>query len=203
MNAQPFLNPVRVAPTPLPSDTLPAVWSEILPITLREARVTYLRRHCDGAAGTWYEPQAGSAHPSTRVRAQVATFFGAGPGTVPLVVHSTAWRYEADSTSSPRLLLTYLVVLPPWGEQTEQRMGDRLHLEPVDGGAPLRSAPLAPPERIERCHVLAHALDHLALLVETDQVIACALGHLWRQTLVGRWYRPAGELHLAPARFSA
>jgi hypothetical protein len=51
-------------------------------------------------------------------------------------------------------------------------------------------------------HILAHALDHLALLLETDFAIWRALGPQWRAALTQRQRQPAGELCLAYARAS-
>jgi hypothetical protein len=48
-------------------------------------------------------------------------------------------------------------------------------------------------------HILAHALDHLTLLLETDYAIWRALGPQWRAALAQRQRRPAGELRLAHA----
>ena len=62
-----------------------------------------------------------------------------------------------------------------------------------------RSGTLEPPERVALPHILAHALDHLTLLLETDFAIWRALGPQWRAKLTQRQHRPAGELRLAHA----
>ena len=62
-----------------------------------------------------------------------------------------------------------------------------------------RSRTLGPPEWMALQHILAHALDHLALLLETDFAIWRALGPQWRAALTQRQRQPAGELLLAQA----
>ncbi|HEU5100999.1 MAG TPA: hypothetical protein VFU22_18365 [Roseiflexaceae bacterium] len=59
-----------------------------------------------------------------------------------------------------------------------------------------RSRRAAPQDRVALPQVLAHALDHLTLLLETDVAIAGALGSQWRAALKQRQPRPAGELRL-------
>jgi len=65
-----------------------------------------------------------------------------------------------------------------------------------------RSGTLEPPERVALEHILAHALDHVTLLLETDFAIWRALGPQWRAALAQRQSRPAGELRLAHAMAS-
>ncbi|NTU80503.1 MAG: hypothetical protein HGA45_14180 [Chloroflexales bacterium] len=193
MTTQPYMLP---APGLWESrGSLPAtpVWCEILPVTLRAQRVCHIRRGQDAASAAWQEPQIPGTHPSTLVRTRVEEVFGARLTPRRSVIHSTAWRYEPGSGADGRLVLTYLIVLPPWGGRKASDRAGPWDLEPVTTVAPARSAPLAPPERIALAHVLAHALDHLALLLETDPAIARALGRPWRQALAARVRRPAGE----------
>lgn len=85
-------------------------------------------------------------------------------GAVPGVMHSTSWRYRPEG----RVVLTYAVCPDP---------------EPGLPATPLRTleiargpAPDSPtPERIEVDHVAAHAVQHLAFLMTTDQVVREAL----------------------------
>jgi len=58
----------------------------------------------------------------------------------------------------------------------EQAQGDNLH----------------PPERIEVSNILAHALDHLALLSCYDESIKAGLESGWLEMLETRLPRPAG-----------
>jgi hypothetical protein len=156
----------------------------------------YIRRSRD-AAGAWYEPHT-AAHPSDIVRTRLEAFFGPilDPGAS--VVHSTAWRYEYGGAGG-RLILTYLAVLPPLWPVSSAYTAGQITLEPVGAERPARSGTLAPPDQLVVPQVLAHALDHLRLLLETDVAIANALGSQWRAALKQRQPRPAGELRLARA----
>ncbi|NTU82368.1 MAG: hypothetical protein HGA45_23840 [Chloroflexales bacterium] len=186
--------------------SLPAtpVWCEILPITLRAQRVCHLRCRQNATSTAWQEPQIPGTHPSSLVRTRVEAVFGTRLTPRRSVIHSTAWRYEPGASADGRLVLTYLVVLPPWSARKASDRAGQWNLEPVATVPPARSAPLAPPEHIALAHVLAHALDHLALLLETDPAIARALGHPWRQALADRACRPAGERpHPLDQRLSA
>ena len=60
----------------------------------------------------------------------------------------------------------------------EQAQGDNLH----------------PPEKIEASNILAHALDHLALLYCSDESIKAVLESGWLEALATRLPRPAGYL---------
>src|SRR5262245_45900711 len=109
-----------VLPRPTSAETLLAqsgaaeyLHCEILPITLHAGEIMYVQRGQDAVA--WYEPYAAGAHPSDIVRVSVEAFFGAMLDPSASVVHSTAWRYECGGAAGGRLILTYLVVLPPIG----------------------------------------------------------------------------------------
>jgi hypothetical protein len=170
---------------------------EILPITLHAGQIMYIQRGQDTAAA-WHEPYDPGAHPSDIVRARVEAFFGSMLDPCASVVHSTAWRYECSSTASGRLILTYLAVLPAIGCAPSCPAG-QLMLQPTGAGMVARSGTLGPPERVALQHILAHALDHLTLLLETDFAMWRALGPQWRAALAQRQRRPAGELRLAHA----
>jgi hypothetical protein len=170
-----------------------SICCEILPITLAAGQICYLRRRSDGVSGIWHEPHT-RAHPSETVRARIESFLGAPLDPRAAVVHSTAWRYECGGSAGGRLILTYLVALAPVGQQPFPYITTQISLEPVGVTQPARSEALMPPARIGLEHVLAHALDHLTLLMETDVVIQAALGEAWRVALCQRLPRPAGEL---------
>ncbi len=171
----------------------PAIWCEILPITLADGQIVHVQRQQDGASAAWYEPHSAVAHPSDAVRACVEMFFGATLDACAAVVHSTAWRYEPSDRPGGRLILTYLAILPPLSALGCARTSGQITLVPVGTGLPARSGTLVPPEQISLAQVLAHALDHLTLLLATDQAIAAALGAGWRKNLAQRQQRPAGE----------
>ncbi len=178
------------------SEISPSICCEILPITLAAGQICYLRRRSDGASGIWHEPHM-SAHPSETVRARIETFLGVPLNPRAAVVHSTAWRYECGGSAGGRLILTYLVVLAPTCDHPIPQITTLISLESVGVISPARSETLMPPARIGLEHVLAHALDHLTLLMETDVAIRTALGDAWRTALCRRLPRPAGELRPA------
>ncbi len=182
------------------SGTTEHLWCEILPITLHAGQIMYIQRGQDTAAA-WHEPYDPISHPSDIVRARVEAFFGGMLDPRASVVHSTAWRYEYSSTASGRLILTYLAVLPSMCCAPNCPDG-QLTLQPVGADLAARSGTLGPPERVALEHILAHALDHLTLLLETDFAIWRALGPQWRAALAQRQRWPAGELRLAHAMAS-
>jgi hypothetical protein len=184
-------------PSAVRSGATEHLWCEILPITLRAGEIMHIQRGQDTAAA-WHEPYDPGAHPSDIVRARVEAFFGSMLDPRASVVHSTAWRYENSSTASGRLILTYLAVLPSLC-CAPSFPARQLTLQPVGAGMVARSGTLEPPERVAVEHILAHALDHLTLLLETDFAIWRALGPQWRAALAQRQGRPAGELRLAHA----
>jgi hypothetical protein len=173
--------------------TPPAIACEILPVTLVGTRLTYLRRPQDSSGAIWQVPLAG-AHPSELVRAQLEAFLAHPLDPCGAVVHSTAWRYECGGSAGSRLLLTYLAALTSASFSLCPALGRQVLLEPIPVAQPARSETLMPPARIGLAQVLAHALDHLALLLETDVAIRAALGEGWCIALRRRTPRPAGEL---------
>lgn len=177
-----------------------SLWCEILPITLHAGRIMYIQRGQDTATA-WHEPYHSSAHPSDVVRTSVEAFFGTLLESRASVIHSTAWRYEPSGAVSGRVILTYLAVLPPTCCVPNEPAG-QLTLRPLGAVMVARSRTLAPPEWLALQHILAHALDHLALLLETDFAIWRALGPQWRAALAQRQRQPAGELFLAQAMAS-
>ena len=172
-----------------------SLWCEILPITLHAGRIMYIQRGQDTATA-WHEPYHSSAHPSDVVRTSVEAFFCTLLDSRASVIHSTAWRYEPSGAASGRVILTYLAVLPPTCCVPDDPAG-LFTLRPIGPVMAARSRTLGPPEWMVLQHILAHALDHLALLLETDFGIWRALGAQWRAALTQRQRQPAGELLLA------
>jgi hypothetical protein len=189
--------PTNAESSAVGSGTAEYLWYEILPITLHAGQIMYIQRGQDRAAA-WHEPYDPGAHPSDIVRARVEAFFGSVLDPRVSVVHSTAWRYEYSSTASGRLILTYLAVLPSMCCAPSSPAG-LLTLKRLGAGRVAHSGTLEPPEQVALEHILAHALDHITLLLETDFAIWRALGPQWRAALALRQRRPAGELRLAHA----
>ncbi|MEI8308960.1 MAG: hypothetical protein WCF99_17995 [Chloroflexales bacterium] len=195
-NSQMHVPRTIVSREPWVPEQNPTISCEILPVALSSGQIYYLRRRNDSVGGAWHEPHV-SAHPSELVRAHLEAFLGFSLDPQASVVHSTAWRYECGGSAGGRLILTYLVVLAPVCCLPLSHLTGQISLEPLPLAQPARSETLMPPTRIGLEHVLAHALDHLTLLMETDAAIHAALGDAWRTALHRRLPRPAGELRLA------
>jgi len=166
-----------------------SIWYEILPVTLESDQVVLLRRREDGEAHTWRVFQQAGRHPNETVLEQVARCFGELFEPDGSIVHSTSWRY---CDRSDRIILTYLVVLPQRTWRNCQTARNRLVAQPVGQGEQARGDHLLPPESIELHHILAHALDHLALLKSSDASINAVLESGWLQVLETRLPKPAG-----------
>lgn len=98
-------------------------------------------------------------------------------GLVPLLVHSTSWRYERT-----RLVLTYLVAVRPPVEPSEW-----LADEPVRRADLARGDAMGPPVAIDVSQVIEHAFRHIAWLVKDDEVVRETLPG-WTSLLAG--YEP-------------
>ncbi len=86
-------------------------------------------------------------------------------GLAPILVHSTSWRLDEG-----RLVLTYIVVVPP-----PRELNENLADEPVVHTDLARGDALAPPTEIDVTQVLEHAFRHLAWLVKDDDAVGAAL----------------------------
>jgi hypothetical protein len=124
---------------------------EVLPLRVDAAGVWRYRRLVTGLAG-------GSPDQAARRSA------GVHAGDASTVVHSTSWRYRPQG----QIVLTYVVCPDPQPYLPATELESmRLAL----GGSPATPAP----EHIRLENVVAHALRHLAYLLEHDQVVASAL----------------------------
>jgi hypothetical protein len=166
-----------------------SIWYEILPVTLESDQVVVLRRREDGEAQPWQVFHQAGRHPNATVLEHVAHCFGELFEPEGLIVHSTSWRY---CDRSDRLILTYLVVLPQRTWRGCRTGSHRLVAYPVGQVEPARGDHLQPPEHIEMNHILAHALDHLALLRSSDASISAVLESGWLHVLELRLPKPAG-----------
>jgi hypothetical protein len=84
-------------------------------------------------------------------------------------LHSTSWRFAAES-----VVLTYAALPDPAPADTNPLSPDRM----VTGHAALAPSP----PKVDTDAVAAHAARHLALLAQTDPVVAAAAAaqpHLW------------------------
>ena len=168
-----------------------SIWYEILPVTLESDHVVLLRRREDGEAHTWQVIHQAGRHPNETVLEHVERFFGNLFEPDVSIVHSTSWRY---CFRTDRLILTYLVVLPQRTWKCCRAASDRMVAQHIGKGEKVRGDHLRPPRSIEMNHILAHALDHLALLKCTDASINAVLESGWLQVLETRPPKPAGYI---------
>ncbi len=171
------------------SDGTPGAVCEILPVTLESNQVVLLRRPTDSQVQSWLVPHQPDKHPNEAVLQHLAAFFGEVFEPHTSIVHSTSWRYECQPG---RVILTYLVVLPqrPWIRHWMET--GRILFEYVGAIQKVQGDNLHPPEKMKMDDVLAHALDHLALLSRDDRSIQTVLTPEWIDVLGPRLPKPAG-----------
>lgn len=166
-----------------------SIWYEILPVTLELNQVVMLRRREDGASPSWLVKHQSGMHPNDAVIEHLKLFFGDLFEPQASIVHSTSWRY---CQRTERLIVTYLVVLPQQTWICCWAASDRIIAQRVGKIEQAHGDNLHPPERIEVSNILAHALDHLALLSCYDESIKAGLESGWLEMLEIRLPRPAG-----------
>lgn len=172
------------------------IWYEVFPVTLVDRRAMLLQDATHSTFSPWMLSHQSNIHPNTIVIEYLQTILGKLACIEKTIVHSTSWRYDA---AHDWMLLTYLAILPQTNWQMHLQPGRQIRLEPIGEIAAQFGDQLFPPEQIERQHVLAHALDHLASLNTYDPTIQAALETDWRDILRLRQPRPAGGLQLSPA----
>ncbi len=166
-----------------------SIWYEILPVTLEAEQVVVLYRCEEDEARPWLVPHQGGTHPNYAIRAHLERCFGDLFEPEASIVHSTSWRY---CRRTDRLMLTYLVVLPQHAWSDKRVASDRMMACRLGKVEQARGDHLSPPERIEVNNVLAHALDHLAMLSYSDERIKEVLESGWIGVLATRIPKPAG-----------
>ena len=168
-----------------------SIWYEILPVTLESNHVVMLRRCEDGEAPSWLVMHQTGMHPNDAVIEHLKLFFGDLFEPQSSIVHSTSWRY---CHQTERLIVTYLVVLPQHTRQSCWAASDGVVAHRLGRIEQAHGDNLHPPEKIEVSNILAHALDHLALLHCYDESIKAVLESGWLEMLETRLPRPAGYL---------
>lgn len=166
-----------------------SIWYEILPVTLESDEVVMLRRREDGEAQNWLVSHQAGTHPNDAILEHVAGFLGDPFEPGASIVHSTSWRY---CHQSERLILTYLVVLPQRVWRSCPAARERFIAQRVGKVEQARGDNLHPPGQVEPGNIIAHALDHLALLNNCDTSINAVLEAGWPEVLETRLPRPAG-----------
>jgi hypothetical protein len=162
---------------------------EILPVTLEANQVALLRRPFETQAASWLVPHQPGMHPNETVLQHVTAFFGELFEPEASIVHSTSWRYDRQRG---QLILTYLVVLPQRAWMSHWAAAGRIYMERIGAIEKVQGDNLFPPQHMQRDAVLAHALDHLALLSRDDRGIQAVLAPEWMGILQMRLPQPAG-----------
>lgn len=168
-----------------------SIWYEVLPVTLVSGHVTFIQQLREEKVAPWLLENLPHVHPNEVVVNHLLDFFGDACDLNQAIVHSTSWRYQQEQD---RLLLTYLVVLPQGDRVARWQAAQRIALSPVEATAMVHGTHLLPPQEIEQMHVLAHALDHLALLSTYDSAIQAVLEPAWYAFLNMRATRTAGSI---------
>ncbi|MEV0198869.1 hypothetical protein [Nonomuraea sp. NPDC050691] len=121
---------------------------------------------------------------------------GVAAGDRGTVVHSTSWRYLPKG----EVVLTYAVCPDPAPWLPATMLAGPPELEIARGAAPATPAP----ERVEVEHVAAHAVRHLAFLMDGDPVVRAALlpyPEIAAALTSGPGLEPAGAAPGEPARY--
>lgn len=171
------------------------IWYEVFPVTLVDNHPVLLQDPAHFNFSPWLLPHQPGVHPNSVVIEYLATILGQFACSEKTIVHSTSWRYE---TLHDWVLLTYLAILPQSGWQTRLQPTGQITFTPIGEITARFGDQLFPPEQIERQHVLAHALDHLAALNTYDPCIQTTLETGWQAVLRPRQPKPAGCLQRAP-----
>ena len=169
---------------------------EMLLVTLESNQVLLLHRPSEPEEPSWLVPHQSGMHPNDTVLRHLVAFFGGAFEPDTSIVHSTSWRYNCPME---RLILTYLVVLPHRAWMHRWGAEGRICIERIGAIEKVQGNNLFPPARMERDDVLAHALDHLALLSRDDRSIHAVLAPEWMEVLHMRLPRPAGLVQIVPS----
>jgi hypothetical protein len=115
----------------------------------------------------------GTTHPHVRAGAIAEEL-----GLLATFLHSTSWRYEEGG-----IVLTYALLVDP----PDDAALEVVRMVEVDAGEIAWAEATEPPDDIDTPSVVAHALRHLAWLVEADPIAGARLDG-WRRYLGG--HRP-------------
>jgi hypothetical protein len=170
---------------------------EIFPLLLRERRLWILQPSEVVPEHTWLVEHQPGVHPCQIVQDQAAALLGPAWCPDSAIIHSTSWRYESDSpiASTDQLIVTYIIIVQPQPEQAQSLLaGSQLRARSFYRGDLVFADPLDAPAIISAANVLAHAIEHLALLALRDPPIAQTLNVEWHTFLADKEPQPAGEL---------
>ena len=168
-----------------------SIWYEVFPVTLVSKQVALICNHCEENFSPWMIPNLPNIHPNEIVVNYLATVFDDIFDRGHTIVHSTSWRYENEDDY---VILTYLAVLPQGHWLDQLVMAQRIYIELIGKLETKYGDQLFAPLQLDRCNVLAHALDHLASLSTYDPAIQEVLEPEWREVLRPRLPKSAGCL---------
>jgi hypothetical protein len=180
----------------LSSNALSGTVCEILPVTLESNHVLFLQCPTESQQDSWLVPHQSGMHPSHTVLEHLIAFFGDAFEPDTSIVHSTSWRYDCQIE---RLILTYLVVLPYRMWMHQWAAAGCISIKRIGAIEKVQGNNLFPPDKMERDEILAHALDHLALLSHDDRSIQAVLEPEWMDLLQTRLPKPAGLVQYVPS----
>jgi len=169
---------------------------EMLLVTLESNHALFLHLSTERQEPSWLVPHQSSMHHNDTVLQHLVAFYGEAFEPNTSIVHSTSWRYNCQKE---RLILTYLVVLPYRAWMHRWAAEGRISIERTGAIEKVQGNNLFPPDRMERDDVLAHVLDHLALLSRDDRSIQAVLAPEWMDVLRTRLPRPAGLIQFVPS----
>jgi hypothetical protein len=170
---------------------------EIFPLLLYERRLWILQPSEVAPDYTWLIHHQSGVHPSEIVQDQGAALLGRAWCPDSTIVHSTSWRYETDGpvARTDQLIVTYVIIVQPQPEHAQSLLaGSQLRARSFYRGDLVFADPLEAPAIISAANVLAHAIEHLALLALRDPPIAQTLSVEWHTFLADKEPQPAGEL---------
>ena len=168
-----------------------SIWNEVFPVTLVSKQVALIRHHREENFSPWMIQNLPNIHPNEIVVNHLTKTFVNIFDRDQMIVHSTSWRYENEDD---HVILTYLAVLPQGCWLDQLVMAQRIYIESIGKLETQYSDQLFAPLQIDRCNVLAHALDHLASLSTYDPAIQAVLEPEWREVLRPRLPKSAGCL---------
>jgi hypothetical protein len=148
---------------------------------------------------SWIIPHQPGTAPNAGVLRQIQRVYEGAFNPHSSIVHGTSWRYlKAEApTRSDRLILTYAVILQPETSQLDalfQR--NDLTVWRFDSAGLSFGDNLRPAQEISAVNIIAHALEHFALLAMRDPHIRETLSKDWKEFLSTKQPLPAGELGL-------
>jgi hypothetical protein len=176
----------------------PAFTVEIIPMMLVDYQLWLLLPLDVPRNELWREAHIGGEHPNESVIRHMRALFQSEFDPASSIVHATSWRYlSGDSESATdELVLTYVVILQSAAETIHggPPAGERIVTRSFRRGDLIFEDNLYAPEKITSANVVAHAIEHLALLARRDPPIRSTFDEHWRAFLANQLPQPAREI---------